>query len=282
MPRKTRIKEEDNRFIRLVQSMWVDSYTLTFDKGECIGCDLCRQVCAKEAISLKIRDSRIVPRLDEKTCSMCGFCVSICPVNAVSLKARNTWKKLEEDVKPLLDRGGIPHFSKGMQLDTDFCPPGCSQCVEACPRQALSLEKGKMKLDRDRCLSCAHCQDVCPEKGAIQVTSIFDGKIGVDISKCRQGCDDCVSACPTHCYTALPDRGVEVDSRHCICCGACMIACPYGAIDLTRLRLRSQGDGYSSVWSRAVDRLLSENARFLQQNEGSIFELVQMLRESRL
>ena len=282
MSRKDKVKKEDKVSISIVQSMWVDSYTLSFDKELCIGCDLCRQVCPKEAISLKIQDSRIVPEVDERACSMCGFCVSFCPVNAAKLTAKNTWKDTEEEIRPILDQGGIPHFSKGMKLDASLCPPGCDLCVKACPREALSMEKGVVKLDRDRCLSCAHCQAVCPIKGAIEVTRLFEGKIVVDVNRCPPGCDYCVQACPAHCYTALAEKGVRVDSRHCVCCGACLVACPYGAIDLTRLRLRSEQDGYSCVWSRAVDRLLSENARFLQHNEGSIFELVEMLRKSRL
>ncbi|MHB8896713.1 MAG: 4Fe-4S dicluster domain-containing protein, partial [Candidatus Geothermincolia bacterium] len=149
-------------------------------------------------------------------------------------------------------------------------------------REALAASASGVALNRTRCLSCAHCEAVCPVPGAIKVTRLFDGAIEVDVEKCPEGCELCVAACPTRGYSALSPRGVEVDSRHCICCGACLVACPEAAIDLSRLRLRSEGDGFSAVWSRAVDRLLSENSRFLQQNETNYVKLTEMLRRSRL
>lgn len=282
MGRKKREKKEDANRLEIVQTLWVDTMTLTLDRDACISCDLCRLVCPKEAIELVVEGGRAVPDVDEALCSMCGLCASFCPVNAIRLVTRNTWKNTEEEVRPVLDVGGIPHFSKGMELDTSFCPPGCDLCVEACPREALKAGESGIKLDRDRCLSCAHCKAVCPVKGAIRVTRLFDGRVVVDIGRCPAGCDLCVTACPTHCYTAVEPKGVEVDSRHCICCGACLVACPHGALDLTRLRLRSLGDGFSAVWSRAVDNLLSENERFISQNEGAFAKLTEMLKDSRL
>ena len=73
-----------------------------------------------------------------------------------------------------------------------------------------------------------------------------------------------------------------MDARHCICCGACLVACFYGAIDLTRLRVITDTDGYSAVWSRAIDRLLSQNRRYLAQSEGSLKKLTELLRDSKL
>ena len=268
--------------VSIVQSLWVDTLTLTLDKRACISCDLCRLVCPKEAVSMVADRVRQFPDIDEEKCSLCGLCVTFCPVNAVSMISCNTWKGTEEAVRPILDAGGVPQFSKGTELDTSLCPPGCDLCVQACPREALTWSEAGVTVDRLRCLSCAHCEAACPVEGAIKVTRLFDGNVEVELEKCPQGCDLCVEACPTRCYTALPRRGVSVDSMHCICCGACLVACPHGAIDLTRLRLRSQGDGYSAVWSRAVERLLSENALFLAHNERSIARLVEMLRGSRL
>jgi 4Fe-4S ferredoxin len=282
MLKKEKMKREDHSSIVVTQSLWVDIYILSFDKELCIGCDLCHQVCPKEAISLRAWKGKILPEVDEKKCSLCGLCVTFCPVNAVKLLSRNTWKGTEEEIRPILDQGGIPHFSKGMELNSSLCPPGCDLCVKACPREALTLEKTGLELDRSRCLSCAHCEAACPIEGAIKVTRLFEGSIVVEVEKCEEGCDYCVRVCPTHCYVPLPEKGVKVDSRHCICCGACFVTCPYGAIDLTRMRLRTERDGYSAVWSRAVDRLLSENERFLQQNETSIINLIDILKKSRL
>ncbi len=285
-------KRESDRFITVSRTLWVDRFVLTIDIDKCIGCELCRKACPKEAIALmkrttnraedKFHGRRSIPLVDEEKCSMCGLCTAFCPTNAVSLVKKNSLLGTEEEIVPILDVGGIPHFSKGMVLNTSLCPPGCSECAEVCPREALTVEGGFVKLDRARCLSCSHCEDACPVSGAITVTPLFDGEIEVDTDKCPVGCDQCVKACPTKCYKSMSNRGVTVDPRYCICCGACFVACFYGAIDLTRMKLRSSNDGYSAVWSRAVDLLLSENARFLRQSEGGLSRVTDMLKKSRL
>jgi 4Fe-4S ferredoxin len=283
VPRQSKKKTADKHLVRITQQMWVDSMELSFELDPCIGCELCRQVCPREAITLKKWGGNITqPFIDPEECSLCGLCATFCPTNAVKLVARNSLKGTEEEVTPILDVGGVPHFSMGMKLDTSLCPEGCDECVQVCPREAMVFSEGKVHLDRSRCLSCSHCQDACPVEGAIKVTRLFEGTIAVDTDKCPVGCDMCVASCPTHCFREARTRGVYVDPRHCICCGACLVACFYGAIDLTRLRLIASQDGYSAVWSRAVDNLLSENRRSLAQNETSLKKLTKLLKDSKL
>ena len=38
---------------------------------------------------------------------------------------------------------------------------GCGRCVEACPRQALSVQDGKVVVDWSRCDHCGRCVDSC-------------------------------------------------------------------------------------------------------------------------
>ena len=38
---------------------------------------------------------------------------------------------------------------------------GCGECVRWCPRDAVSLIKGKAVIDRDRCIGCGECLAVC-------------------------------------------------------------------------------------------------------------------------
>ena len=279
---RARKKYADEHELQVVQPTWVDTLTLTLDRDACIGCDLCRQVCPTEAVSLVRLEGRSVPDVDQGACSLCGLCATFCPVGAVKLVARNTWKDTSEERTPILDVGGVPSFSRGMSLDASLCPEGCDVCVGACPRDALRMGKSGLSLRRERCLSCAHCEAVCPVEGAIKVIRLFEGSIVVDLEKCPPDCDECVRVCPTRSFEALPEGGARAESGHCICCGACLVACPHGAIDLTRLRMRSTGDGFSAVWSRAVDRLLSENKRFLSQSEKNYVKLTELLKSSRI
>jgi 4Fe-4S ferredoxin len=280
--RQSKKKTADDRFIKVTQALWVDTLELILGIDPCIGCELCRQVCSTEAVTLKRQGERTVPWIDQERCSLCGLCAAFCPARAIRLFRRNSWKGTEEEVTPILGAGGIPHFSSGMTLDSSLCPQRCDKCVGACPRSALSFTGQGVVLDRDRCLSCSHCAEACPVPGAITVTPLFEGDINVDAGKCPLGCDRCVDACPTRCFARVPGRGVKVDARHCICCGACLVACFYGAIDLTRLRIMTDTPGFSAVWTRAVDRLLSENARFLAQSEASFVRLASLLKESKL
>jgi formate hydrogenlyase subunit 6/NADH:ubiquinone oxidoreductase subunit I len=280
--KQSKKKIAEGSLVKVRQALWVDTTELVLDLDPCISCELCRQVCPMEAISLTRKGERTVPWIDEEQCSLCGLCSAFCPARAITMFRRNSWKGTEEEMTPILDVGGIPHFSSGMALDASLCPQGCDKCVDACPRSALTSTGQGVALERDRCLSCSHCAEACPVPGAIRVTPLFDGDIRADAGKCPIGCDRCVDACPTRCFTRVPGRGVSVETRHCICCGACLVACFYGAIDLTRLRISTDTPGFSAVWTRAVDRLLSENARFLAQSEASLDRLSALLKESKL
>jgi Fe-S-cluster-containing hydrogenase component 2 len=42
------------------------------------------------------------------------------------------------------------------------------KCVDICPASALSLINKKIEIDRDKCVSCYCCHEVCP-KEAIEI-----------------------------------------------------------------------------------------------------------------
>lgn len=39
---------------------------------------------------------------------------------------------------------------------------GCGKCVEFCPAKAITIVKGKAKIDRKVCIKCYCCQELCP------------------------------------------------------------------------------------------------------------------------
>ena len=43
-----------------------------------------------------------------------------------------------------------------------FCT-GCGTCVKACPNEALAVTRGKVLVDRNKCILCGYCNPVCPE-----------------------------------------------------------------------------------------------------------------------
>ena len=46
-------------------------------------------------------------------------------------------------------------------VDVDKCT-GCSECVEVCPVEAITLENEKAVIDEENCTDCAVCVAECP------------------------------------------------------------------------------------------------------------------------
>lgn len=55
-------------------------------------------------------------------------------------------------------------------LDPTRCPDGCRACIEACPTDALAIDRDGLGLNLGRCLFCPECTSACPT-GAIAFTT---------------------------------------------------------------------------------------------------------------
>jgi Ni,Fe-hydrogenase III small subunit/ferredoxin len=59
----------------------------------------------------------------------------------------------------------------------------------------------------------------------------YNGRPGLDASRCPDECQACIEACPTDAIRALPVLGVDLG--RCVFCSDCVSACPEGAIAYT-------------------------------------------------
>ncbi len=50
------------------------------------------------------------------------------------------------------------------ELDSESCVSGCSQCVDACPTDALQIAASGPELDLGRCIFCGVCAAACPDR----------------------------------------------------------------------------------------------------------------------
>lgn len=96
---------------------------------------------------------------------------------------------------------------------TDSCM-GCvaHPCQSVCPRNAIRMENGKSVIDKDKCIQCGKCKQVCP------YDAICNKK------------RPCMYACGVNAIKSDKSGRACIDSDQCVSCGMCMVSCPFGAI----------------------------------------------------
>ncbi|HDH58460.1 MAG TPA: 4Fe-4S dicluster domain-containing protein [Bacteroidetes bacterium] len=106
---------------------------------------------------------------------------------------------------------------KAILTDTTLCI-GCRECVMACKKTYNLGEEVPRRWSSDDGLSSRNW------------TSIIEKPDGKFIRKQCRHClqPACVSACPVGALTKTPEGAVIYDSKKCMGCRYCMMACPYG------------------------------------------------------
>ena len=94
-------------------------------------------------------------------------------------------------------------------------------------------------IDIDRCVGCQSCMFACARRtghgglagSCIGVRSAGGMRKGFTVVVCR-ACPDppCSRACPVDALPVRPGGGVRLKTELCIGCGACVPACPFGAV----------------------------------------------------
>lgn len=80
-----------------------------------------------------------------------------------------------EDKKTLFGRAATKLLQAKPKLEKDLCV-GCGKCAEVCPAKAIQIVDKKAKIDRKKCIKCFCCQEFCP-KGAMKVKRTVVAKI---------------------------------------------------------------------------------------------------------
>lgn len=103
----------------------------------------------------------------------------------------------------------------------------------------------QLKIIPDRCSACRSCEIVCPlanekeinpSKSRIAVIGFMEKNDQLPYnfpSTCKQCADaPCLSACPVDAIFQTRDKikKIGIDYKTCIGCGACVRACPFGAM----------------------------------------------------
>ncbi|MEK7314832.1 MAG: 4Fe-4S dicluster domain-containing protein [Candidatus Eisenbacteria bacterium] len=84
-----------------------------------------------------------------------------------------------------------------------------------------------------------------PDGPAPPLPERHGGVLRLDAAKCAEGCDACVTVCPTEAIARPEGRPAALDLGRCVFCSACVGACPTGAITKSgdhRMAARARGD----------------------------------------
>lgn len=95
--------------------------------------------------------------------------------------------------------------------------PNCRKCVahpciQVCPVKAISMGETQTHIDKEKCIRCGKCKDVCPYSAIIQ----YDRP--------------CAKACGVNAIGSDEYGRAQIDYTKCVSCGQCMAHCPFGAI----------------------------------------------------
>ncbi|MGM0600514.1 MAG: RnfABCDGE type electron transport complex subunit B [Candidatus Rifleibacteriota bacterium] len=112
-------------------------------KVGCIGCGLCKRVCAYDAIT--IEDN--LAKIDYSKCVQCGACVAVCPQNSIIMEDQPEFK------------------GRVAEINQDDCVK-CTICYKVCKFDAVDGGKPKEKHEiiADKCVGCGMCAEKCPKK----------------------------------------------------------------------------------------------------------------------
>lgn len=112
-----------------------------------------------------------------------------------------------------------------IELACDECPierfrvteacRGClaHRCMQACPRNAIMIVKGKAFIDQEKCVECGRCRDACSYNAISDVMR------------------PCKKSCKAKAIEIQENKKVAINREKCTSCGACVYQCPFGAVN---------------------------------------------------
>ena len=124
----------------------------------CLGFGNCVRVCPFEAMILD--EEKGLPVILWEKCTGCGKCVEECPRSVIALLPAR-----EQVVEACISLAS-PRETR------QSCKKGCikcSICVKSCPEGAITLEGGRIKIDRNKCNLCGICIEKCPTKSLVWI-----------------------------------------------------------------------------------------------------------------
>jgi len=255
-----RYKTEKNGILEIGQILYTKHFTLKLDRNLCKGCELCKLICPRYAISLVPAqgdgNKTVAPLvdIDENKCDFHGICAVICPFGAISITVGGV------DGLPVVTKDAFPTLTRDVNVSSEQCASGCKKCEESCPLGIISVSETEagtvVDIKKELCAGCQICWMECPAD-AIGVTKFIEGSIHINPGDCPDGCHSCVDVCPVDALAIGEDSKVYAKDMFCIYCGACLQVCPAsGALSSERTAVRHTPID-SGAWHKGLKRITS-------------------------
>lgn len=280
MPVKELRTENENE-LTIERLLHAKHYALTLNKSLCVGCEICKLTCPREAIEIKKQPKQQGQKVrhpvfdvNVQKCTFCGMCEPICPFNALQVKVNDA------PFVSVVEKESFPELIHEVEVDATRCDADCVECEKACPlnliKVSLLTPDGKpishneagsyphkndlnvqVDIKKDLCPCCRLCEMKCPE-GAIHVRKIFHGVLDINLEKCPPDCRDCLDVCPIPGALFLDgDSKVHPNEAFCVFCGSCKIVCPVAdALTMERHSVHHT-PVKSGAWNKAIEKLTS-------------------------
>ena len=281
MPLKLQKTETENQLL-IERIHHAKRYSLAIDKALCVGCEICKTVCPREAIKITKAEKKPGQKVqkpiidvDLEKCHYCGVCNSICPFGAIKVHIDH------KNILSVVEKESFPELIRDIKVDKSKCYSACSEYEELCPLNLITVtfntpdgkeiknldeltenEKKELKTEINIKQELCPCCRLCELKGptdAILIKPIFYGTLKINEEKCPEGCRDCLDVCPITGALHLSEDGkkVKVNELFCVYCGACRNACPKeGALELQRSSIKHT-PVKSGAWNKALEKLAS-------------------------
>lgn len=122
-----------------------------------------------------------------------------------------------------------------------FACIGLGNCAKVCKFDAMHIENGVAKVDRDKCVGCGACADACPKsivklipESQKVMPACSNKEKGARVMKiCDIGCIGCMKCqreCPAQAIKIVDFLAV-IDTEKCTNCGHCAEICPRHIIE---------------------------------------------------
>ena len=199
-----------------------------------MSCGNCEKVCPSGCINYKEKD------IDNETCIRCLKCLEACPKGGIKFS-----KKPKEQVKFSLNRRKAVIGAAALALFGVIIKAGIEIKDRVVQKiKDVILPPGAQNGERlvNTCFNCNLCVENCPNKIIVRVNNDFEA-VHIDYSKgyCEKDCNKCGEVCLTGAIKRLSLEEKQrtriamaaIKEDKCVKCGACVRACPYGAIKRT-------------------------------------------------